>query len=398
MRINHRDGFGVAILEHRKGQIDGFELIRTENLEVKSKTFHHERSEIYRSPAWSARRRFPNVYVPPTNYEHMGETFNDWDGYVLLPRYSTDCEFCYGKVGFALSHGITDRELPEMGDVRDLALINALTKLKDQDVNLAQAFGEREQTADLVLSTAKTLSKSVVQLRRGNIRGAIKELTGKEARSNVKNIPKPRAKDVPKRWLEIQYGWLPLLSDVDGAAKALAEKDEDSTRYRISVTGRYGRKDERFVSFTGNANYLETRRTDVRSFVRLDYLPKSEVLAQLSSLGLTNPASVAWELLPFSFIVDWFTPIGDWLNVLDAALPFDFLGGFATDTQELFVSSNAGNKPPVYASAKASLYKYASRRQSFGSSPLPTWPGMVPKVGATKTSIALSLLAANFSK
>jgi hypothetical protein len=35
--------------------------------------------------------------------------------------------------------------------------------------------------------------------------------------------------------------------------------------------------------------------------------------------GLTDPASVAWELIPFSFVADWFVPIGDTLRAIHAA-------------------------------------------------------------------------------
>lgn len=30
-------------------------------------------------------------------------------------------------------------------------------------------------------------------------------------------------------------------------------------------------------------------------------------------LGLTNPELVAWELVPYSFVADWFIPLGDWM-------------------------------------------------------------------------------------
>ncbi len=39
-----------------------------------------------------------------------------------------------------------------------------------------------------------------------------------------------------------------------------------------------------------------------------------EALATQRSLGLTDPYSVAWDLLPFSFIADWFIPIGTYLD------------------------------------------------------------------------------------
>jgi hypothetical protein len=44
-------------------------------------------------------------------------------------------------------------------------------------------------------------------------------------------------------------------------------------------------------------------------------------LALASQLGVVNPASIAWELIPFSFIVDWFLNVGDFLNQFS-----DFLG------------------------------------------------------------------------
>jgi hypothetical protein len=31
---------------------------------------------------------------------------------------------------------------------------------------------------------------------------------------------------------------------------------------------------------------------------------------------------VAWERVPFSFVADWFLPVGNWLNTLDAMLGY----------------------------------------------------------------------------
>lgn len=33
---------------------------------------------------------------------------------------------------------------------------------------------------------------------------------------------------------------------------------------------------------------------------------------------MLNPQSIAWELTPWSFVIDWFIPIGNYLNNLDA--------------------------------------------------------------------------------
>ena len=38
----------------------------------------------------------------------------------------------------------------------------------------------------------------------------------------------------------------------------------------------------------------------------------------LSETGFSNPLSVAWEIVPWSFVIDWMIPVGDYLNGLDA--------------------------------------------------------------------------------
>lgn len=40
----------------------------------------------------------------------------------------------------------------------------------------------------------------------------------------------------------------------------------------------------------------------------------------LNALGLANPLLTAWELTPFSFVVDWFMPISDILAYLSSNL------------------------------------------------------------------------------
>jgi hypothetical protein len=50
----------------------------------------------------------------------------------------------------------------------------------------------------------------------------------------------------------------------------------------------------------------------------------------MSQLGMANPLSLAWELLPYSFVVDWFLPIGQFLSSLDYALGLEFRYGWMT--------------------------------------------------------------------
>jgi hypothetical protein len=46
-------------------------------------------------------------------------------------------------------------------------------------------------------------------------------------------------------------------------------------------------------------------------------LDLDDLWGKLSQLGLAPDSYVAWDMTPFSFMVDWFIPVGDILNVLD---------------------------------------------------------------------------------
>jgi hypothetical protein len=70
----------------------------------------------------------------------------------------------------------------------------------------------------------------------------------------------------------------------------------------------------------------------IGSKVRIDARVDYEILDSFRGSGISNPALVAWELVPFSFVADWFVPVGDWLKQLDALLGLTVEG---TCTSEL---------------------------------------------------------------
>lgn len=71
-------------------------------------------------------------------------------------------------------------------------------------------------------------------------------------------------------------------------------------------------------------------RTTSRCKLVLRYRVASELTSFLAQTGFTNPINLAWEVLPFSFVVDWFLPIGPWLETLSAWNGLEFVGGSQT--------------------------------------------------------------------
>lgn len=218
-------------------------------------------------------------------------------------------------------------------------LVNkALLKVKDLKVNLAQAFGERKQSTTLIISSLNKLYGCFQALRKKDIIGAADALgvslhTRKYRRLKKRaRLAKDGSAFAANSWLEYKFGWLPLLSDIRGAAEALAQFHNASystaqvtarhkiTLKAISSTYPYGS--------TGKTFDLSTGTMDGRITFR--FKTNTGILGATPNMGLSDPALLAWELLPYSFVVDWLLPIGDYLSALTATQGVTFVDGYIT--------------------------------------------------------------------
>jgi hypothetical protein len=282
------------------------------------------------------------------------------------------------------------------------ALIASRNRLKSKKVDLGVAFGERKQTARLLGDTAIRLATAVRHLRRGQIRRAMDALGVSSQRRQ------PRGRNVPERWLELQYGWKPLLRDVYGAASALEQRPKGDWRVTASVT----RKREGSNTFTQRpdngtmmAFTVEARWTK-SVYTRIDALPQNEAIISLASVGVTNPLLIGWELVPFSFVVDWVYPIGNWLESLDALLGY----GAATYSSSFLVRGKWRDKGLSYTGVKdgwrytqANSYTATKRvvslqRSVSDSVPIPSLPRIKDPRSLGHMANGLALLATAFGR
>lgn len=178
-------------------------------------------------------------------------------------------------------------------------------KVAGSDFNAGVALGEAGQTLDLITGTATTLYNAYRQVRRGDFAGAALALGVRPRRGSSSST---LTENVASRWLELQYGWLPLLKDVHGAAEFLAK----TLNFPIVQTYRVKRsKKYRLVVQSNSYRPTSGKRFHARDQGLLIARLEEVDVAKLS--GLQDPASVAWELLPYSFVADWFIPIGTYL-------------------------------------------------------------------------------------
>lgn len=230
---------------------------------------------------------------------------------------------------------VADVREPSPSDIAffvDEADRKVLEKLKDMKVNLAQVFAERARTANLIGDTAIRLAAAFSFLRRGDMRSAASALGTNVSRRQVTRFNAEYRRGggnaISRGWLELQYGWIPLLSDVYGSAEELAKRQSDEVRDKVRYRrSRVYEKTENLSSPFPNST-IHKYRFDVS--VGIWFKTTGAALQQASAVGITNPALLAWELLPYSFVVDWFVPVGSWLSTLDATLGLAFEKGFRT--------------------------------------------------------------------
>lgn len=324
-------------------------------------------------------------------------------------KHSTG-QFYKGIVGTSSSGGrfngnarhdaaLTEASAKNDNGLRNAALIAVRNKLKSSSINLGVAFGERKATARLLGDTAIRLARSVRNLRRGEIRKAMNELGISSKRSQ------PRGSNVPQKWLELQYGWKPLLSDVYGAAEALEKRPKGDWRVTAKVT-RSLEQTSLYTLTPGASSGFGggTCKASVMKsvFARIDALPQNEATISLASLGVTNPLIVAWELVPFSFVVDWALPIGNYLESLDALLGY----GSAQYSSSLLVKATWTDKG--LSASGGSWYNkndYHGRkrlvylaREVSSSVPLPSLPRFKDPRSLGHMANGLSLLATVFGR
>jgi hypothetical protein len=275
------------------------------------------------------------------------------------------------------------------------AELDALLKLKDEKVNVGVSLGERRQVADMMLSNLSKVAKSYRAFRRGNFPEAARAL-GLGWR------------DAPNRWLEYQYGWKPLLSDIHTAVEAISEKDrKDPKRTWLHVNGYAHAEEKRTSSYGTGFTGVSVKSQDTHSNeakVRFDFVPHPDMGLQrtLDQWGISNPLQIAWELIPFSFVVDWAVPIGDFLSAMGASRPYVFGAGSQTrftHAQRVSGLHNSGLDPTVIASGEGRSEIKVMYRYVYYAFPFPDARALLAnrnpeqRTIATRVANALSILS-----
>lgn len=241
------------------------------------------------------------------------------------------------------------------------SILNSVSqKAKGHSFNAAVSNAQIGLTLEMITSTVQRVARSILYIRKGQLPSAARVLLASPRSS--KNLS-PRgltSKDVADAWLELQYGWRPLLKDVHDGAQAMAHIMNPARSSRFEV---YGKTQKSSMQDTGYSRlYYEG------FFSRRIICEMTEVLSTPRSLGLLDPLSVAWEILPFSFVADWFIPIGTYLDNVNT-IPNISARYLVTDKRE--VKTEVSGYATWYTGARSHTRHVSISRTLSTSLPVP---------------------------
>lgn len=211
-------------------------------------------------------------------------------------------------------------------------------------------LGTGHQSLTTITQSAIRIASAMRNVRKGNIGEALRDLRGKSYRGSNFRKPVNTQAEFADAWLGIQYGWRPLIQDVYESGSFLANLLEVPFQFKCRVHKRIQASGD-VQSSIGFTQWMSPIYTEDVWLTAILTEPPSIFF----KLGLTNPANLAWELLPWSFVIDWFVPVGDYLDARGASS--SLVGSFMTSR----VAKSGGTGLALSANA-VSLYGIDSIR------------------------------------
>jgi hypothetical protein len=208
--------------------------------------------------------------------------------------------------------------------------------------------------------------------------------------------PRAMAKAIASTHLEVIFGWTPLLADIHAAATSVIQQADV---YEF-VTGAQASSEQ--IGYMGDgppfAVFVNgSIATSTRISTKVEIVNPNRWLQERA--GLLNPVAVAWDVVPWSFVVNMFVNTGSLVNSITDFAGLQFTDGSITDTARIKKTTFAKPVPdPKKQSGQCDTAEIWKNRRLFTVPPPPSLEFKIPGASWELAAMAASLFVQKFVK
>lgn len=173
------------------------------------------------------------------------------------------------------------------------------------------SLGELPETVKMLIDAMKSFVELTIAAKRGDFGKILK--SAKKAGFTIDGLS--------NIWLGYRYGIRPIMGDIKNLLSAVAADLDKGMRYtsrgKNVILNQKSTQTGTFMRCPHSVDYprgvLANTTTQSSRTFRAGVLVEIDrnIDALTAIWGLDSPVEAAWELIPFSFILDWFLNIGD---------------------------------------------------------------------------------------
>lgn len=253
-----------------------------------------------------------------------------WDNTARVATYY-DGDFVYAGEGFGSMSPISSNDISSIGQI---ALAKAYAKMNEPNLLSGEFLSDISKTMGMLRRPFQGFQTLVDKVHKRKIR-------------NLGRLRREVAKADADAWLEYRYGWKPLMMDTEEIYGMVGQKMATYNQHlvaRASESYELARAkefvdatiwDSPFWRISGQALNEHSVRASAGVMYDVDCRTTARGMASRLGTRLSDVPATVWEIVPYSFVVDWFVNVGSWIQAVTPVPGITVRGSWLTTVEKL---------------------------------------------------------------
>lgn len=351
-----------------------------------------------------------NSISSPRLWGHMHLKAND---HLNIAGRTIVLKYPPALVNFGWKRPLSGRDIPvellrslNIRSLEERCYTKLRSKLYYGSASLGVSIASYKESREMVVARFKTLTTEVDELAASILLGRTTKKRFRRKLSNAEKRRRSRRNTGSRRnsarrkryvnrnrqlenlaglHLETIFGWMPLVQDIQKACQTVIQQADAS----------------RFISVSASSQAIRTASIDtIYASARVSYAAKVTLTNQNAWLaeraGLLNPVAVAWDLVPWSFVVNMFVNTASIVNQITDFTGLSFSDASLTTTVKNRAQRRAETPYGVFYQSTTGFDK--RRRTDLVLPPRPGLSFRLPDANWSTAAMAASLFIQRFSR